>query len=355
MLKFLIPFLLLPTISFAQFNYKTVIGEPYLSLRKGPKLNSKLLKKIPFGTRVKVKDQEIPKDTINDFIGSWKEVYFDGITGYCWDQYLSNQPIKKFDSLKQSYLITYEGMICGDISYDIGLNWYGLYETKNPDYQELRKIEVELVLWQKLSKTQLDSEFKGQFFGDYYLKTDQDEQSIFLIATKKILQEKLIPGSLVSPINKGNNENAFLYPEQIRTYNVDSGRISLSFKGYQLAYFDSATTTINQEYQLVIKKNKSEMYSQPGTKQQIITAEDIPLMKTYSGGVWLNAVYKNPNMYWVGDLDDDKQLDFAISSFLMKDTEGVPAELALFVSSLASPDEFVKHVATHRSYACMEY
>ena len=145
----------------AQHAGHQVISTTGLNLRTAPDPGSKILKTLPYGTRIQMlKDSIGTLDTLktNRFYGSegyeyvshlrgrWAKVEHDGTVGYVFnafiDYYYDLPYIREvFPKLNQSVRLLPVGESCEDMYlYDPTLNWYGLYSHDGK--MELRPVRV---------------------------------------------------------------------------------------------------------------------------------------------------------------------------------------------------------------------
>ncbi len=138
--------LLLSLVLYSSFNieieYKTkmtVIAGSGLNLRSEPGINSKILVKVPFGTKVITSsDEKALQDTLilsseKTLINKWFKTQFKGQHGYLFGSFLfpsesvnNTLPPYKPD-YKSSLLLT--GCTCANnFQMDETLNWYGIFK-----------------------------------------------------------------------------------------------------------------------------------------------------------------------------------------------------------------------------------
>ena len=150
-----------PELSKAQTVEYQVISTTGLNLRTAPDPGSKILKTLPYGTRIQMlKDSIGTLDTLktNRFYGSegyeyvshlrgrWAKVEHDETVGYVFnafiDYYYDRPYIREvFPKLNQSVRLLPVGESCEDVyRYDPALNWYGLY--LHDGKMELRPVRV---------------------------------------------------------------------------------------------------------------------------------------------------------------------------------------------------------------------
>ncbi len=102
MRKFRLCFLVIIGICFsifcsAQNNYQYVALKGGLSIREEPNVNSKVLDKIPYGTKISLlpPEPEIQSIVTEGLMGWWRKVKYNNKTGYIIDSYLFPHPPPK--------------------------------------------------------------------------------------------------------------------------------------------------------------------------------------------------------------------------------------------------------------------
>lgn len=319
----------------AQTDTRTVIAEPNLIVRAEPKVDGKPINSIPFSSSITVYEEPRLKDTINGNPNEWRLIEYQGTKGYVWGQFLSWRKIPE-DLKRKKFRVSYEGSFCGEVNYDPGLTWYGIYETSNSEIFTLEKVKINFKLIEAFPRSQWEAEgfTDGQ---DYILETSNSKKSVFLIGSKSPLKEGEIVGK--------SNDQGFLYPEQI--LDMSLGKLTLAIRAKVEASIDHSDNSIKKQYELEVGRSKYEFgqLQIPNTVQNITSS--IPLIE---GTGRINALYKNPLVKWYGDIDGDNKIDFLISTRLMQDTGGADAALILFLSSEAEENEFVKKADEYNYY-----
>ena len=315
--------------------YFTVLAPSGLNIREKPNQNSSISTTIPFGTEVKADFSKMIPATINGFTGGWVPVAYEGKDGYTWSQYLAEITIPRQENINNDFRVIQEGAFCGELNYMPDLTWYGIYKTNKPGIRELKKVEIEVVV-----KSTLKEDEKEAYFGednsnaDFLIKTNSDRNSLFLIGSKKPMEEIQFYGDGSETI--GNS--GFLYPEQRKTV-FFTGYDELEIKAKEAIYItDGAKCTFERKYELELSgydKSRSSKLTHNITK-------DIP----YAGApASSHAGFQAPRIILCGDIDNDHKLDLLIYGDQLKESGDNMGFLILFLSSGAENNQLVRKVS----------
>ncbi len=293
-----------------EWTLATITAESGLILRKSP--GKGFVSSIPMGDTIAYcSNQSFGSLSYEGIDGFWRKVQYQGQEGYSFDGFIkplgtgsdslhsSAQDIMaKSDSLLKAkggkkpiapnphpffkgkdfqFLIeTYN--YCGDVSkIDLSLYWYGVFmddEAKPTGNLAIRPVDLKIIL----SKEKVS---KGMEFD---LLTDQEERSLFLIGSDKVILHKEIQ---LEDVLKGIRlRGKRLFPGQELILN-DSDQLRLSATG-QITKAGPCPEAKN--YQLKIKASR-------GAK--VIEQDLASLISDY-------GQCSIPELYWYGDLSGDK-------------------------------------------------
>ncbi len=309
------------------------LAKPSLNLRATPTSSSDILTTIPYGTKVMYHLGGKP-DTLNGEKNEWYKIEYDSISGFVWGKYLSSN---------KNLILDYGSLLVGQdgSKYNPDLNWYGISETDVEGICQMKKVDISLV--------ELYDEIDGNL--PNRVKINIEGKTLFLFGTKKDLSSKEIPGISLRPeYNKDGGQkdfekqiqNSFLYPEQIMNLKLSGITSQMQIKAKDAPYLDSTDNHLYTRYELELAES---FYYYGTTKAQNITSE-IPFI---NAPAFQCAVYKNPRIYWYGDLDQDQKIDLVIKTSLMSDTCGNESSLIIFLSSEAEMGDYLKIVAKSNS------
>lgn len=179
-----------------------VIAPSGLNLRVGPDTDSRVLKRLPFGTTVTIEnDSTYAADTLftlrdfgyyeyeighqqvygnGDFpiTGHWLKVSAEGVSGYLVDTYLFSSPPEDFQP-EVVYFDAYSTTWSLDFN-PAGYNWYGIFREDDG-------VKVEQVAAEFIGSA---SEYSGQIILDVY---EGKQRSYGLIGVREELRERTIP------------------------------------------------------------------------------------------------------------------------------------------------------------------
>ena len=327
-------FLLIILIGIDGSEPHTVMAVSGLNLRDKPSLESKVLKKLPFGSVIysvaihagpDQMDNWYKKDTINGVIGHWidAELKKDKIEGFVFSPYVYYGEIIDNKLDENTIRFSQEGFGCGEVDFHPKLDWYGLYKRDNKYY--LEEIEIDLIL----SKLNYDKEFQD-FIGEdeegVMLKTNKAESSQFIIGTKKNLK----PGNIASLFQveetdyNPSDKNGFLYPEEKMNFHYESRNYEL--RAFEKINIDSTDYQLERKYELE--------FSIYDSKHQKILNQKFSQDLMFCCDAKMHAQYQTPQIYWVGDINSDKILDLILYQHTMTEGCGVCWTHSLFLSNI---------------------
>lgn len=305
-------------IAFADMCTLTVVAESGLSLRKEANLKSERLKVVKFGETVLadgICNFNYPRFTdsiieIDGLKGFWMKVRFEKTWGYMFSGYLvigDVFPYSRNDTISNVILdeiFSYEDEGIYKIDsfnyqfYSPKLNWYGV--KVNETSTSISKTVVTPIY----NNDRWDKDNESLFH--VYLQVANDEQYDFLFGTKKELQPGIIESNYHQ--NCEDKVGVFLFPEQ--EFSVDFNKRRYNFKAHEDITKDKKQQ-IRREYTINLFIWRDEI--------EIVNKKNI--LNLY-GDAKTNVVYKNPRLYWSGDLNKDGNLDFVFEVSPMADKCG---------------------------------
>ena len=309
----------------------TVIAESGLRLRKGASLKSEVLKVVEFGEIVWSKRYcsfNYPTHFANDMIeidgkkGFWMKVRYGKIWGYMFSAYLVAGDI--FPYCRND---TVDNVVVGEIfvfddadvyrpgSFDYRLytprlNWYGVVLNKTNIL--ISKVHVTPIY----NDDRWDENDTSLF--DVGLQVENDEEYDFLFGSKKELEAGIIELNFYQ--NCEGEVGVFLYPEQ--EFKIPFGKKQYVFRAYEDVVVD--------EKQQIVRRYTISLFVGRGDEVKILNKEVV--LKLH-GDAKRNAAYKNPKLYWSGDLNQDGDLDFIFLVTPMIDQCGAVAYFKLLYSA----------------------
>lgn len=306
------------------------MAESGLNIREEPRQDSKILDKLPFGTIVyveKLRLKEYRAETIDGVIGYWVDVEIPekGKKGYAFSPYLHFGKLVRNTIGAKTVRIESEGFSCNQLNFHPQLDWYGLYKEGNSFYFE--KVEVELLL----SKVNYENGFQdyiGQGDEGVILKTDQENQSLFLIGTKRKLSLGTVP-SFFHEKETGyavSEENGFLFPEEKMRFNYEG--TNYVFRAFEQANVDSNTFEIERKYELELTLFGNDRYDEEVLNKRF--RDELSLCCN----AMKHTKYQTPRLNWVGDINMDKVLDFIIYQHTMTEGDGACWINSLYLSEV---------------------
>jgi len=313
--------IILSLISVDKPQVYTVMAVSGLNLRSEPSVNSRVLKKLTFGTLVYSEVQFINneyiersnyKDEINDVVGCWIKVKLenDGIEGFLFSPYIHYGDIVNRD-LSRTRVI-HEGYNClNETGFHPDLDWVGVYKQEN--YMVVKKVEVELKL-SAMDSIELPMELEYDWYAtqNWSLETNIDETSAFLIGSKYAISEGKFeikyesePSGYSPAINNG-----FIFPEQkLELYNAP---YNYRIRGEELVKLDTSNLQLRKSYDLFygIRHNEDRTFNEISLKSYLKFCCDAKK----------HAIYQTPTIEMLVDLNNDNILDLVMRGHTM--TEG---------------------------------
>jgi|GEM_PF-4069137 len=303
----------------------TVISTSGLNLRSKPNLQSKVIKTLPWGAKVRVAevvnkekvelgiqhitdlDSDGEADTVL-LVGRWVKANYGKLSGYLFDAYLLDLS-DQIHSPLPDYALLFEGYDClFNLNFDLAWNWYGVYDSDGGAYLKVVSISC-------LKETEEEYGF-GDFLGIF---TKESTEAKFIFGTKK-------------PLDK----NKFRQSEGAYPMNFYSVK--------ELAETQPIVRKVGLELAVVKRKNIDNqtieryiMYAlgSDGQRQSLELADD-------NQGEWTLS-----ELVWAGDLDGDGKNDYIVYY------GEVSAVTILYLSSIAPKGQIVKEAARwYSGYCC---
>ena len=308
-----------------EFPY-TVIAPNGLSVRAKPSVNSEQITTVPFGELVSSENYGTydKLDTIDGTIGFWMKIKYKSISGFMFSGFLVSEdmfPLSREVSIP--YIVLDEwaeysetGTYCPGFydpyRYSPNMFWYGIKVldsttiiTKTnviPEYNPNR--------WDKSDTIMFDVK----------LKVDNQENFDFVFGSKL----KIKPCEIKSKKYYGLDSKVgiFIYPEQIIM--IDPVNAGYSLQGSEtVSIVESSENKINRKYAINLLH-----YSD--------TILNVNMNKVFNlrRSARIHAGYKNPQLIWSGDINNDGNPDFILKHQTMKDSCGSESFLYFVISQV---------------------
>ncbi len=288
-----------------EYNVISISGA---NLRKKPNLNSEILAKLPYGSKIKITQEKLLlKDTIGSYtsysekekftipiIGNWVQVLFKEKKGYLFDSYINKTPTIKdyyitqeeLSDINTNYKILFPGSNCFNNFWPpTNTNWYGIYKTNEKSSFELKKIVINYHMgW-------IDPKQPNEIgiIEDFIISTNNSKNLLFIIGSKLKL-------------NEGKTEGEWRNGSKNIEAKIDENHVTT----------------------LTLKDNGKTQILNPNNKERIYFT----------------------NIFWEGDVDNDGIKDYIIS-FGEKQMY-----IFLYLSSESDDNDIVKPVAIYCSGFC---
>lgn len=282
-----------------------------LSMRAEPDLRSVKIKAVPFGKEVVVcPEYDGPEEQIEGTEGKWLRTYYRGEAGYMFSGFMEAQPEVKV-MLPESWL-------------DDGTTtiYQGIYQTNAGDDFTEETYEVRPV--DMIEDT-------IEIIGDdpyTYRRAAPGQAPVFLFTGIETEGHTNIKGKSL--------DHKFLYPGESVSLTLDNGHYHVYAKGRVLENKtgeDINPISMIKNYELHVRRSGHD-----GERDdQILYKIDIPswYLDGYQGGVFIR---------WMGDLDQDGELDLLLS----KSENPECWDVIFFLSSKAERGHFFKQVTKYQ-------
>jgi hypothetical protein len=325
-MKFFLPIILslVAAVALAQsaapfFPEEMVVTASTLNLREAPDKNAKKIASLPLGTLVQFVEahnngEYVSADTTDENApwAPWLKIRHQGKTGWVFGAYLKSSVSLYYE---QSFFFNDEPLP--------PTLWYGVY-TRDSFADEIRRVQVRLV------------EEPNEFYGGNIkvLKTNQKEQSKFLVATNSPLREGYCGSLGMFDTNQvfysqslGPGDQTSIFPGNDINDTIIKPAYGLVATG--CATFDGTMMSVNN-YQLTLLDYALD----PFGKQDLT-----PWVKTDAP-----EVVPMVELLWFGDLDGDQKPD----AIIQDSPYGIGARASLFLSSKAKRGEYLRKISEYQ-------
>ena len=281
-----------------------IISIEGVNLRSAPSLSGKKVRAVPYGEEVAILDSEASEEIkIGNYQGRWFSVRYGKQEGYMFSAFVSRE--YKPATCPTPYLLLKESGACvNHVFHDPRFTYYGIYDKGNK--YEVRKIKIDFNV--------------SIVIGEYLnISTNQQDESLFIIGSKKAL-----PEGIQKKAYRSNIEGEYLYQRGSAMTIAELGT------GWEfVAEFD---TTQNDYYPHVTMKIRG-----PGNTQKL---------RAFTSYKVDNPNPMNLRIEWAGDLDGDKRPDILISY------GEKPGMTDLYLSSERRHGELIHLVASWMTTYC---
>jgi len=314
----------------------TVIASNGLSIRKYPDIDSKKISIVPFGELVRSNDPGISDnlDTIGGTIGFWMKIKYKDITGFMFTGFLVSEdvfPLSRADTIPYVIIDEWaEYTVAG--KYSPGF-YNPAYFIPNMHYYGIKVLDSITII----TKTSVIPEYNPNRWSstdsitfDVKLKVHNQENFDFVCGSKLEIK----PGVIKSKKYYGQDLKVgkFIYPEQIL-------RIDPINAGYSLKGSENISLTENSENEI----NRKYALSLLHYGDTILTV-DMNKVGNLPSSARIHSLYKNPQLMWSGDINNDGKPDFILKHKTMKDTCGSESFLYLVISQVDNGTKYYETI-----------
>ena len=286
-----------------EFRY-TVIAEHGLSVRVEPNLVSEIITTLPFGALVHSENYGIydKLDTIDGEIGFWLKIRHKDISGFMFSGYLISGdafPLSRIDTIpfiiidewaQYSEKGKYSLGFYDPFRYSPNMYWYGIKVldsttiiTKTnvvPEYNPNRWDQSDTIMF------------------DVKLKVDNQENFDFVFGSKIEFTPSEIKSKKYFDLN--SKIGLFIYPEQCQ-------RIFPEINGYRLCGSENITDGRRTDEQIKRTYALELLYW-----KDTVTVINFDKIFNLQESARRHAQYRNPQLYWSGDINNDGHPDMII-------------------------------------------
>ncbi len=327
----------------------TVMAISGLNLREEANKNSKVLKTLEFGSIIysgvchagpNDMDNWYTKDTIDGVVGYWIDAEskeFE-LEGYLFSPYVYYGELVDREISENEIRFSHEGINSGEFDYHPNLHWYGVYREENSINIERINIEIQL------SKVKFDSSFSDLVSNDYesvIIKTNKSKRADFIIGTNTYHFKEGARPTIYEAKEIGYTascENGFLYPTMKKHFYFKDR--SYIIKGIENVEIDSVSYKIRKRYDI-----QFEIWG----KDKIDYSKSISSDLNFCCNADRHTTYQTPQLYWMGDINNDGILDCIVYQHTMTESCGACSEYSLFLSDIKNDIISLKFMDTATS------
>ncbi len=290
-----------------------VIAESGLVLRAGEGVETEKLLLIPYEDTLRVVGMYLltypdKRVKIGGVEGYWLPAIYQGVEGFIFTAYIKRGKKYIEDTGELLYRLVFEERVQSPLNYAPGLYWYGFYQDSTGKGIQMKEIE--------LSMDVVEENF-GEYDAftplHYKVNTNKSKKAKFIIGMKKPMESTDKSGVSYS---REFLEGKFLHAYEVLELH---GKSTMYVKPIAKITKDTSDTGVISEmldYHLTLSNMAYSMYYDH--------AIDFPFpdVLDHSGSVEKHTVYKNPQIYWKGDLNEDGNDDLIIKTTHMSDSCG---------------------------------
>jgi len=292
----------------------TVIASNGLSIRESPNIDSDKITIVPFGELVQSSNHGVSDklDTIGGTIGFWMKIKYKDISGFMFSGFLVSEdvfPLSRADTIP--YVIIDEWVEYSEAGkYSPGF-YNPSYYIPNMYWYGIKVMDTTTMI----TKTNVIPEYNPNrwnktdtIFFDVKLKVDNQEDFDFVFGTKHEIESGEIKSNKYYGLN--SKIGLFIYPEQFV-------RIHPFNAGYQLNGSETITLLKNAENNIKRKYTLDLLHY-----GDTILVKNINNVFDLNRPARMHAGFKNPQLFWSGDINNDRNPDLILKYRMMHESAG---------------------------------
>jgi hypothetical protein len=292
----------------------TVVATNGLSIKETPSIDSDQITTVPYGELVKSENYGVydKLDTINGTVGFWLKIKYKNISGFMFSGFLVAEdvfPLSRADTIP--YVLIDEwaeysegGKFCPGFynpsHYIPNFYWYGIKVldtttiiTKTnviPEYNPNRWNKNDSIMFDVKLKVKNQNSFDFVFGSKYEIEPHEINSVKYFGLDSKI--------------------GIFIYPEQ-------SVRIHPTNAGYELNASETISILNNSE-NIIKRKYTLDLLHYGDT----IFIKNMTKVFDLNRPARIHAIFKNPQLFWSGDINNDKVPDLILKHRIMHESGG---------------------------------
>jgi len=303
-----------------------VIAESGLVLRSDKGIHSENLAVIPYEDTLRVvgiylMTSERDKVTIDGKEGHWLPAIYQGQEGFIFTAYVRRGHKYIPDNPELLYRFMFEKMTQIPLNYAPDLYWYGFYVDSSDMSVYMEEIELSM----QLAKEQYDYEDPYNDRQYYMPITDNSKKAKFIIGMKKPM-ESLHRKTWMFQGKQGYDDGKFLHAyETMQLHGSKSMYLKPIVELVKDTNYQGKVTEL-MAYQLTLTNLP---YAGDWQEKKDMPFPNI-LHETRSAD--MHTIYKNPQVFWKGDLNEDGNEDLIMRTSHMSDSCGGSIDFHILIS-----------------------